>query len=174
MNFEEIGSTGYLRGNKIHIKNKADAEYIIDLIGQLSSMKDYQVRVESPWVSVYTNSLVDVEAIADIDLDNIKYICKPPADTALSAGSIIMPNVDYEFKVTLGKTSQSHEAFLQWADTNQNVKVTRSCYKDLSNARSWGGKYFYITGKNNLLMAKMHLGGCIAKVETVIKAQSVN
>jgi hypothetical protein len=40
----------------------------------------------------------------------------------------------------------------------------------LGKSRSWGGTHFYITGDNNLLMAKMHLAGAISKVERIIKA----
>jgi hypothetical protein len=56
-----------------------------------------------------------------------------------------------------------------WAGTNSKLKLTKSCAKALLKPRSWGGSYFYITGDNNLLMAKMHLGGCISKVERIIK-----
>jgi hypothetical protein len=153
-----------------HIRTKVDADYLISLIEQLSRMKDYDLRVESPWVSIYTNNQADIDALIALNPDNIKYVCSPSANSALSAGNVIMPKMDYDFKVTLSKTTQEHSAFIEWASSNSKVRLTKGCIKDLEKSRSWGGKYFYISGKNNLLMAKMHLGDCIAKIESVIKA----
>lgn len=164
-----IKATGRLPKD-IHVRHEDEADYLIRLLEQLINMTDYELRIETPWVNIYTNNLDDIDTLIKLDPDNIKYICQPPANTTLSSGKVIMSKVDYEFKVTLGKTTQSYEAFLEWADSNKNVKVSKGCIKELSSPKSWGGKYFYITGKNNLLMAKMHLGGCIAKVESVIKA----
>ena len=76
----------------------------------------------------------------------------------------------YEFRVTMGKTVQPNIAFIEWADTNKKCKLTKSCIRDLEKQRSWGGTHFYITGDNNLLMAKMHLGGAIAKIERIVKS----
>lgn len=81
-----------------------------------------------------------------------------------------MPKINFDYKVTIGKTIQEHSAFIQWAEGNAKLKLTKSVKKELSKHRSWGGAYFYLTGDNNLLMAKMHLGGSINKVERIIKA----
>jgi hypothetical protein len=81
-----------------------------------------------------------------------------------------MSKVNFDYKVTLGKTNQECSAFVQWAENNAKLKLTKSCKTELSKNKSWGGTFFYITGDNNLLMAKMHLGGSINKVERIIKA----
>jgi hypothetical protein len=70
----------------------------------------------------------------------------------------------------LGKTTQEHSAFIQWAENNAKLKLTKTCKRELARDYSWGGTYFYVTGENNLLMTKMHLGGSINKVERIIKA----
>jgi capsular polysaccharide biosynthesis protein len=54
--------------------------------------------------------------------------------------------------------------------SNKKCKLTKSCIRELEKQRSWGGSHFYITGNNNLLLAKMHLGGSISKIERIIKA----
>ena len=81
-----------------------------------------------------------------------------------------MPKMNFEFRVTLGKTTHENSAFVQWLEGNKKCRLTKSAKKDLLKTNSWGGKHFYITGDNNLLMAKMHLGGSISKVERIIKA----
>ena len=152
------------------IKTQDQLDYAFKVQAQLSKLKDIDVRVESPWISVYTNKKSDVDKLANLDTDQVKYISRPTPNTSLSADTIIMPKMNYEFRVTLGKTNQENPAFISWAETNKKVKLTKSCVKDLTKSRSWGGTHFYITGDNNLLMAKMHLGGSIAKVERIIKA----
>jgi len=94
----------------------------------------------------------------------------PPENLTLESGVVILPKVPFDYKVTLGKTSQEHSAFITWAESNSKVKITKSCKKELSKPQSWGGTYFYITGNNNLLLAKMHLGGSINKIERISKA----
>jgi hypothetical protein len=152
-----------------HIKTQDDLDYAFKLCTALAKIIDADIRVESPWITIYTNSKKDVTNLANLDQDKVKYICVPPANSVLSPDTIIMPKIDYEYRVTLGKTTQSYGAFIGWASTNKKLKLTKSCAKDLANPRSWGGTYFYISGDNNLLMAKMHLGGAINKVERIVK-----
>jgi hypothetical protein len=152
-----------------HIKTQGDLDYAFKLHNVLSTMTDFDVRVESPWISIYGNNKKQIDKITRIDNDRVKYICVPPANVILDSNTIIMPKMNFEYRVTLGKTNQEHGAFIQWAETNKKLKLTKSCKKELSKPLSWGGTHFYITGDNNLLMTKMHLGGSISKVERIIK-----
>jgi hypothetical protein len=161
--FEAI-SQGLLSDKR---KNPEDINYALKLQSTLSAMKDIDVRVEAPWVSVYTNNQSDLDKLVKIGEEHVKYISKPAG--SLEEGTVLMPKMDYEFRVTLGKTIQEHTAFIEWAESNSKVKLTKSCINDLTKPRSWGGKHFYITGNNNLLMARMHLGGSISKVERIVK-----
>ena len=129
-----------------------------------------EVRVESPWISIYTNDTGMIETLVNLDQANVKYISSPPAGTVLEEGKVIISNRDYDYRVTLGRTLQNYSTFVEWADANSTkTKLTKSCRKDLLNDSSWGGSYFYITGENALLMAKMHLGSVITKVETITR-----
>lgn len=152
-----------------HIKTQDDLDYALALATELSKLKDFDLRVESPWISIYTNSLTDINKLVSIGRNHVKYISKPPDNTSLDAGTVIMPKMDFDYRITLGKTIQEHSAFISWAESNKKCKLTKSCIRDLSKTRSWGGTHFYITGDNNLLMARMHLGGSISKVERIIK-----
>jgi hypothetical protein len=80
-----------------------------------------------------------------------------------------MPKMNYDYRVTLGKTTQEYQSFIEWAETSKKIKLTKSCKKDLQRLRTWGGTHFYISGENNLLLAKMHLSGAIAKIERIVK-----
>jgi hypothetical protein len=160
----------YLRPWQSGFKTHDDVAYAINLQAVLRKLTDIDVRVETPWISVYTNTKSNIDTLVKLDVDHVKYICVPPKDNVLDENTIILPKVPFEFRVTLGKTTQEHSAFIAWAEGNSKVKLLKSCKKELSKNISWGGSYFYITGENNLLLAKMHLGGSINKVERIIKA----
>ncbi len=150
--------------------NKKRVTYNDRLMTFLNSLQDYEIRVESPYVSVYSNTKKDIDFIASIDSSNVKYTCEPSKNSNLTQGVVILPKINFEFKVTLGSTNQSYDAFVQWAENNPKVKLTKSCKIDLCRKGSWGGVYFYITGDKNLLMARMHLGGVINRVDKILKA----
>ena len=166
--FEEDDKYSYFKNRNI-IRTKSDLDYALKLHHELSLLSDFDLRIESPWVNVYTNSKTAVDALAKIDSSKVKYISEPPTDSTLDVDTIILPKINFDYRVTVGRTSQDCTAFVEWASNNSKLKLTKSCTKALSRPRSWGGSYFYITGDNNLLMAKMHLGGCISKIERIIK-----
>lgn len=155
---------------KRSIKTQQDLDYSLALRSRLKKMSGFDIRVEAPIVSVYSNSETDIMALANIDPERVKYVSKPPTTANLEALTIIMPKMDYEYRVTLGKTNQEYSSFIQWANSNKKVKLTKSCIRDLTRDRSWGGTHFYISGDNNLLMAKVHLGSSINKIERIVKA----
>jgi hypothetical protein len=133
-------------------------------------MENVEVRVENPWISIYTNRESDLNKIAKLGQDSVKYISKPSVD--LEEGTVLMPKMDYDFRVTLGKTTHEHSAFIEWAESNSKIKLTKGCIKDLEKPRSWGGKHFYVKGDKNLMVAKMHLEGSVSKVERIVKNQT--
>ena len=157
------------RNNKI--RTSEEMAYAYQLASTLKRISDtVEIRVESPWVSIYTNDLRIVDTLVKLDETKVKYISSPPNGTILKEGNVIISNRDYDYRVTVGKTMQDHTAFVEWADANSDkTKLTKSCRKDLLNESSWGGAYFYITGDNALLMAKMLLGSVITKVETITR-----
>lgn len=163
-------STPYYVGWKSGVKTQSDLDYALALCTRLKKLNNFDIRVETPFISVYSNTEADIIALAKIDNDRVKYISKPPTNTTLTCSTIVMPKMNYEYRVTLGKTTHENSGFVTWADSNKKVKLTKSCIRDLNKDRSWGGTYFYITGDNNLLMAKMHLGSSINKIERIVKA----
>lgn len=153
----------------IHIKTQEDLDYAFKLQSALSKMSDIDVRVESPWISIYTNNKKHITTLTNLDKNQVKYVSAPPSNSTLASNTIIMPKMNYDFRITLGKTSHEHSAFIAWAESNSKVKLTKSCKLDLLKDRTWGGKHLYVTGDNNLLMVKMQLGDSIAKIERIIK-----
>lgn len=150
------------------IKTQEELDYSIELCEQIKKIGQCEIRVESPWVSIYTNDKSALDQLANINQENVKYIAKPPEGMELVQGSIVLSGLAYDYRVTVGRTLQNYSAFVEWADANSaKTKLTKSCRNDLLKEKSWGGAYFYISGENALLMAKMMLGSVITKVEKI-------
>jgi hypothetical protein len=154
------------------IKTEEELKYAVKLEHALSNLENFELRVETPWVTIYTNNKKDVDKLTNLDKSRVKYICEPLKGTTLEENTVILPKIKYDYRVTLGKTSQEYSTFITWANTNSKIKLTKSCKTELLKNTSWGGCYFYITGDNNLLMAKMHLCGAISKVERVVNEKA--
>lgn len=152
-------------------KSPEDGEFCFKLYDQLSTMKDYTIRIEHPIINFYTASADYVERISSIDESRVKYISIPNKNNpSLNENSVIVKKLDFDYKVFMGRTRQSHDSFVQWAKNNAKLRLTPTAKRDLSKTRSWGGSYFYVKDDKTMTMVKMFLGGDIAKIEQVIKA----
>jgi hypothetical protein len=155
-------------GAKTFMKaKKDDSGYASKLANYIAKMEDYDIRVESPWISIYTNNIKDINYLIKLDKDNVKYVSSP--DSSLEVGTVVMPKMPFDYRITLGKTTKSHPEFIEWASAMDKLRLTKSCIRELERPRSWGGTHFYVKGDNVLLMAKMHLGGSISKIERIVK-----
>jgi len=151
------------------IKNQEELDWTFKLLVTLQNLTDYSIRVEQPFISIYTNTKKDVDKLINLEPSKVKYISVPPSNNTLIENTIISSKIDFDYRITLGKTTREHSAFVNWASNNTKLRLTKSCIKELHKNRSWGGTYFYITGDNNLLMARMHLGEAINRVDRIVK-----
>lgn len=155
----------------LRIKGPEDIDHATEIRSVLLNFKDYTVRVEHPYLNVYTNDSKLIETLASIDPNRIGYICIPNKNNPrLEQGTVICKKIDHKYKVFLGKTTQNYSNFLQWAKTNDKVKLTKRAEKDLAKDRSYGGSYIYVRDEKSLTVVRMFIGVCISKVESVIKA----
>ena len=141
----------------------------VKLAKAVAKLENFEIRVESPLLSFYSNNKADVDKLVNLNSDRVKYTSVPEDTSSLVANTVILPKIPFDFRVTMGRTRQSHENFVDWANGNSKLKLTKSCEDALKRNHSWGGTYFYVKGDNNLLMARMMLGGSINKVEKIIK-----
>jgi len=155
----------------LKFKHVDDQQYCIDVCKILKNYADYGVRVEHPILNIYTNDQSQIENLAKIDADRIKYVCVPNKNhPSLKENTIIVKKLDYDFKIFVGKTRKSYPEFLGWCSKNKNLRLTSRIKSDLSSNHSYGGGYFYVRGENTLTMVKMFIGGEISRIEQIIKA----
>lgn len=138
----------------------------------LKSIDDWQSRVESPYVSIYLNTLKDLETVVKNCKNRIKYVEIPDPSTAtkLIVGTILVKKLDFDFKVTVGNSYQSYSSFVKWSTNNSKIRLPKRAARDLCKDHSFGGGYFYVKDEKSLTMVKMFLGSTITKIEKVIKA----
>ena len=162
------GSKGkYISRN---FKTQDEIETSIKFFNDLKKMQDIDLRIESPYVSVYTNDIKHIVLLEKKYPTELRYISKPANPDSLSIDTVIMPKLqEFDYKITVAATRQEHSAFVEWAEKNAKIRITKSCKRELLRSRSWGGTHFYVAGDNNLLIAKMHLGGCIGKIQRIVK-----
>ena len=155
----------------LKIKTPKDLEYCKTLHNVMFKLSDYELRIEHPLINVYTNVSVNLEKLASIDPDRVKYISVPnKANPELANNTVIVKKLDFDYKIFLGKTKQNHTNFIEWCKNNKKIKLTPTAKRSLSRNSSWGGSYFYVKGDQTLTMVRMFVGGSIAKIESVIKA----
>jgi hypothetical protein len=154
------------------IKNLDQQNYFIAVCNTLKKYQnEFDIRVENPRVSVYTNNTKLVEELSNIDSDNVKFIVMPNnKNPSIESGSVLVKRLDFNFKVHVAATRINHVNFVEWSKNNPKIRMPRRCSVDLSRDRSWGGSYFYVKDDKTLTMVKMFLGSDIGRVETVIKA----
>ena len=152
------------------LRNKKDLEYCLKLEHALSTIKDFSVRVEHPLISLYSNNINDIVSISNIDPERVKYVSKPGDEIRpkLEKNTILLPKIKYGFKITLGKSTRSHENFISWAAKSEHVKLTKSCIRALSRSKSWGGSYFYAKDERSITMVRMFLTAEISRIDRVI------
>lgn len=152
--------------------NQDDIHYVSKLASSLALMKDFSIRVESPYINFYTNNSADIEKLAKIEKNNVKYVCLPTpgSENLLDDKKVIVKSLNYDYKVTMGRTRSNHSNFVQWCFGKEDrIRLTKSASKHLSKDSSWGGYYFYVKDDKMLTMVKMFLGEGINSVESVVK-----
>ena len=152
-----------------------DKDHARKLAIELSAIEDndWQTRVESPFVSVYVNTEKDLETVVKNCKERIKYveIPDPNSEDKLAEGIVLVKNLDFNYKVTVGSSAQCYLNFVQWCENNAKIRLPKRAQHDLSRDRNYGGGFFYVKDEKTLMMVKMFLGRTITKVETVVRAR---
>jgi hypothetical protein len=148
-----------------------EVQYTSRLCETFKKLTDYEIRVENPFISFYTNNDANVEKIAKIDLFRVKYVSLPKAGTesVLDNHKVIVKNLDFDYKITMGRTRQNFSDFVAWCEDKEKIRMPKRAKRDLSKNNCWGGSHFYVKDDKMLTMVKMFVGSYIHSVESVVK-----
>lgn len=148
------------------VRQQSEIVYLFDLYDCFTKMIDYTVRVESPWLSVYSNNEDDIESLKSINENRVKVIYRPLI--SLNKGEIVS-SLPYDYKVTIKSQRENQDSFVDWAKQFDTIRLTYTCADILTNGRVWPiESYFYVRGEKTLTMAKLHLGGLIQRIEKIV------
>ncbi len=163
-----IESDGFYSRNATN----AEKQYAKKLLNYLKNIENWQVRVETPYISLYFNEIVDLESVVKFSRNRIKYVAIPDPNTEcnLTNQTVIVKKLDFDYKVFVGATNQNYLSFVTWCNNNNKIKLPKRAARDLSKDYSPGGGYFYVKDDKSLTMVKMFLGRTITRVENVIRA----
>lgn len=151
------------------VRTAEEKDYILAIHKVLSKISDYEIRVENPLISIYSNVEKNIELLAKIDASHVKYASVPALDN-LEINKVIVKKLDYDYKLTLGRTKQDFASFVAWCKDNKKIRLPERARRDLSKTHSWGGAHFYVKDEKALLMVKMFLSTHINKIEQTIKS----
>lgn len=138
------------------------------LYDYVMAMEEFATRFEQPRLHFYTNNYSDIEAIRDMIPENlIVSIGLPPDD--LQPGMVYMPEVPYEFRVTLGSVTKVNTEFVEWAEGNKNIRLQPRTKSNLESPGIYNaGTQLYVTGERNLLFVRIHLGNVNLTVDRIL------
>ena len=151
---------------------KDDYSEALSVYTTLKKFTDYQIRVESPLISFYTNDQTQIEKLGKLNPSIEKYVSLPAdgTESVLDEHKVIVKNIDYAYKVTMGRTKQDFSNFVPWCEGKDKIRMPKRAKKDLSKNSCWGGSHFYVKDDKTLTMVKMFVGSCIHSVESVVKS----
>lgn len=155
---------------KLSKHNSDVLEYAVLLATTLNTLTDFKIRIESPYISIYSNNESDILTLKDLNINNVIRVYNPIGEVDLEKDTIILPKVPFDYKVTINSVHQRYPEFVEWAFNLKKARMTRSCRQGLIIGYSYSSVYFYISGDNNLLLAKLHLGNSISKIEKIVKS----
>lgn len=150
------------------VRYQAELDYLFDVYSCLLNMNNYAVRVEHPWLSIYSDNENDIIALKNINQDRVREIYRPVVN--LSVGEVLS-TLPFDYKVIIKPSKDDYSAFVEWSKQFDTIKLTNSCRDSLVNdSNHYIETYFYISGDKTLTMAKLHLGGIIKRIEKIVRA----
>lgn len=152
----------------IQLKKEGGSAYAESVYDVLTSITNYNVRVEHPYLHIYTNNLSDIQTIVDLNESRVKFVFLPENEDLLSAGVVFSKRINFQYKITLGQSAQSYDSFVKWCKDNPKIRITKKTEKNLLRARSYDPGYFYVKDDKSMTMVKMFVGAIIRKVETIV------
>jgi hypothetical protein len=149
-----------------------EKSYAEKLHNLLRIVDDWHVRVETPYITIYLNDVKNLESLVKLSNTRIKYVSIPDPnnESKLATQTVLVKNLDFDYRVTVGATNQNYVSFVNWCKDNPKIRLPKRAAKDLSKDYSLGGGYFYVKDDKSLTMVKMFLGRTITRVENVVRA----
>ncbi len=151
------------------LKERSDSFYEQEVLKFIDSVSNFILRVESPFISFYTNDISDVKKLTDINPSKVKYISLPEnLSEELEPKTLYLKNINYDYKITLKNYVETHNNFLGWAENNPKVRMSESCRKALETDGYSNNSYFYAKDYKTLTMIQIFIGPYISRIDKIV------
>lgn len=174
--FKNLSKVDVLKAPSLYyrspIKEQGDLTYLFNVYEELCKMQEFSIRVENPWLSIYTNNYEDIEALTNLDKSRVRCIHRPT--TVLTNGEILS-TLPFDYKIHFKNLPKvvDYSGFVQWATTSDKVRISKNTINALQSQYIWPNMvYIYVAGEKNLTMAKLYIGSIISRVEKVVQKQA--
>ena len=156
-----------LRNLRIDVEDFVAAKF---LLSELSNQYNYQVRVESPTLAIYSNNKKWLNYLKTKPL-KIKEFYSPKQENLnlLAKHTIIMKdnNFGYSHKITL--KDKVDQRFYKWLTSNPDkVKIGNTCLDSIKKGHYVRGFYFYIKNEKILSLINLMICNDISRIDNIV------
>lgn len=141
------------------------------LFGLFQTKTDFKLRVEKPYISVYSN---DINWLLNVTykIANVTELWSPDPsiEHKLEKNIIIVEHPsDYPIKVTLGNGGVIDPGFINWANNNTNlIKIGPTLKEKILESGYVSGLYFYVRDEKILDLVSLMISSAIVRVEKLM------
>lgn len=138
----------------------------------LKKEKDYQLRIETNCINVYSNNEVFIDKVIASVNGQVYYVSKPASDKVrdylLASKFKIISNSkpEFKYKVTINPLRDNTESFMDWG--NQMTGKIR-----LLSAPKYSEGYFYALDSKVVTLCRLFLGSKIRRVDELIHESEI-
>jgi hypothetical protein len=142
-------------------------------------------RIEAPVISIYLDDAavlqefidqlepnvgVPINALSNLPDTRIAGIWMPSNTHILLPDMVFLPDIEYDFRVTIIRGDEDASSFHKWMTDNPKIKISKAAIRSLvrTNWRSYQPTLFYVKDARTLTMVSMLVGGMIKRVEKIL------
>lgn len=151
---------------------RADFETCKVVYDLLRNEEDYQLRIESNCINIYSNKDSLIDTIVSSAKSHIYYVSKPANDKIkdylLSSKFKIVSKSkpEYQYKVTVNPLRDNVDSFMDWGNSMAG-KVR------LLSAPKYSEGYFYALDSKVVTLCRLFLGSKIRRVDEIIHESEI-
>lgn len=168
--------TSYLRSTYVLPEELQNAQTLLHFLSK--STVNYKLRVDSSWLSLYSNENKFLENVMKKLGDRMFEYHRPnPSTIELIKESkntiVVKKSIPYEYRVTLGEFT--NPSFAVWSKKNPDkIKIGKCALDEIENNGYTRGFYFYARDKKIIQLLSLMIGDSIRRIDKVVCIQDLD
>ena len=144
------------------------------LLAELDNRNDYQIRIECPRMSIYSNDKKWLKYLMSKPLKFFEFYCPDQKYIhLLQKNTILVNDVNFKYKYKVTLNNKVDPNFYNWLVNNPSkVKVGETCLEGIKKGQYVRGFYLYITDEKILTLVNLMIGSQIARIDNIVYKSS--